>query len=242
MKLVIVRHGESEYNKLDLFSGWEDIALTEKGISEARAAGRDINQTGIHFDVAFTSVLKRSIKSLQYILDEIGQEWLPVHKTWRLNERSYGALQRLNKAETADERGHDLVNRWRKSYDALPPMLENDDPRHPCHDRRYAHVDPYLLPGGESLKTTLDRVLPCWSDQIVPHLLSGENVLVVSHRNTLRALVKYLEHISDQDIVKVDIPTGVPVVYDFDNKMNIVSKLELETEVISRSNPEISEK
>lgn len=236
MKLVIVRHGESEYNKSNLFSGWEDIALTEKGIEEAKEAGRRIRQTEIQFTAGFTSVLKRSIKSMQYILDEIGQEWLPVDKTWRLNERSYGALQRLNKAETADKRGHELVNRWRKSYDALPPILETDDPRHPCHDRRYAHVDPRLLPGGESLKTTLDRVLPCWSDQIAPHLMSGENVLVVSHRNTLRALVKYLENISDEAIIKVDIPTGIPVVYEFDEKMGIISKQELSAAFDPQSN------
>lgn len=232
MKLVIVRHGESEYNKLNLFSGWEDVPLTKKGIEEARSAGRMIGQTDIPFDTVFTSVLKRSIQSMQYILEEIGQEWLPVHKTWRLNERSYGALQRLNKAETAEKRGKELVNRWRKSYDALPPMLEMDDPRHPCHDRRYAAVDPHFLPGGESLKTTLDRVLPCWSDAIAPCLLSGENILIVSHRNTLRALVKYLENISDEAIVHVDIPTGIPVVYDFDRNLNIVSKKELTPEAM----------
>jgi 2,3-bisphosphoglycerate-dependent phosphoglycerate mutase len=227
MKLVIVRHGESEYNKKNLFSGWEDVPLTEKGIKEARAAGKSIRATGIEFDAAFCSVLQRSIHSLNYILNAIGQEWLPVHKTWRLNERSYGALQRLNKAETARKEGIEKVSRWRKSYDALPPMLSTDDPRHPCHDRRYARVDPHLLPGGESLKTTLDRVLPCWSDDIVPHLLNGENVLVVSHRNTLRALLKHLEHISDEDIIALDIPTGVPVVFEFDKSMAILSKKEL---------------
>jgi phosphoglycerate mutase, BPG-dependent, family 1 len=230
MKLVIVRHGESAYNKANLFSGWEDIPLTEKGINEAKAAGKRINETGIAFNIAFCSVLQRSIHSLNYILDEMGQEWLPVHKTWRLNERSYGALQRLNKAETARKEGIERVARWRKSYAALPPMLSTDDPRHPCHDRRYAHVDPHLLPGGESLKTTLDRVLPCWSDEIVPHLLNKENVLVVSHRNTLRALLKYLEHISDEAIISVDIPTGVPIVFDFDQEMNILSRKELKIE------------
>lgn len=230
MKLVIVRHGESEYNKKNLFSGWEDIPLTEKGIEEAKAAGKRIKDTGIEFDAAFCSVLQRSIHSLNYILDQIGQEWLPIYKTWRLNERSYGALQRLNKAETARKEGQEKVARWRKSYAALPPMLTTDDPRHPCHDRRYAQVDPHLLPGGESLKTTLDRVLPCWSDDIVPHLLRGENVLVVSHRNTLRALLKYLENISDEDIIALDIPTGVPVVFDFDRTMKIVSKEELTIE------------
>ncbi|MCO7176725.1 2,3-diphosphoglycerate-dependent phosphoglycerate mutase [Sporolactobacillus kofuensis] len=231
MKLVVVRHGESAYNKSNLFSGWEDVALTTNGIEEAKQAGRRLGKKQIEFDYAFTSVLKRSIKSLQYILDEMHQEWLPVKKTWRLNERSYGALQRLNKAETANKEGKALVNRWRKSYDALPPLLNLADPRHPIHDRRYSNVDPKLLPSGESLKTTLDRVLPCWADEIAPLLLGGKNVLVVSHRNTLRALVKYLENISDEDIVNVDVPTGAPVVYEFDKSLNILSKEELIDEV-----------
>jgi 2,3-bisphosphoglycerate-dependent phosphoglycerate mutase len=227
MKLVVVRHGESEFNESNLFSGWEDVELTENGIEEAKNAGQKLAQQQITFDYAFTSVLKRSIKSLNYILEELNQEWLPVNKTWRLNERSYGALQRLNKAETAEKLGKELVSRWRKSYDALPPMLELTDPRHPIHDRRYSNVDPRFLPGGESLKTTLDRVLPCWADEIAPLLLNGKNVLVVSHRNTLRALVKYLEQISDEVIVQFDVPTGVPVVYEFDQELNIVSKQEL---------------
>lgn len=230
MKLVVVRHGESEYNESNLFSGWEDVALTEKGIREAKAAGRIIKKMDISFDVAYTSVLKRSIKSLQYILDEIGQEWLPIHKTWRLNERSYGALQRLNKAETAERCGKELVDGWRKSYAILPPLLDVSDPRHPCHDPRYRHVDPHLLPAGESLKTTLDRVLPCWTDRIAPHLINGENVLIVSHRNTLRALLKYLDHLSDEAIVHVDVPTGTPIIYEFDHELNILSKKELAKE------------
>lgn len=227
MRLVVVRHGESEYNKSNLFSGWEDVKLTEKGIEEAKNAGLRLAEQHITFDYAFTSMLKRSIKSLDYILEAMDQEWLPVHKTWRLNERSYGALQRLNKADTAEQRGKELVSRWRKSYDALPPMLDESDPRHPIHDLRYKDVDPRLLPGGESLKTTLDRVLPCWADQIAPLLLEEKNILVVSHRNTLRALVKFLENISDEDIIHVDVPTGAPVVYEFDQNLNIVSKQEL---------------
>ncbi|MFT8316825.1 MAG: 2,3-diphosphoglycerate-dependent phosphoglycerate mutase [Sporolactobacillus sp.] len=230
MKLVIVRHGESEYNKLNLFSGWEDIALTEKGIEEAKIAGRLIKHENIMPDVTFTSVLRRSINSLNYILGELGSEWLPVYKSWRLNERSYGALQRLNKETTAEERGRERVSRWRKSYDAFPPLLEASDPRHPIHDRRYQDVDPRLLPAGESLKSTLYRVLPYWTDSIAPHLLQGENVLVVSHRNTLRALVKYLEKISDTEIVNVDVPTGIPIVYELDPRLNILSKKELSAE------------
>ncbi|MDD9148700.1 MULTISPECIES: 2,3-diphosphoglycerate-dependent phosphoglycerate mutase [unclassified Sporolactobacillus] len=226
MKLVVVRHGESEYNESNLFSGWEDIALTEKGIDEARTAGRIIKKMNISFDVAYTSVLRRSIKTLQYILDEIGREWLPVHKTWRLNERSYGALQRLNKAETAVKYGKERVDGWRKSFAILPPLLDAGDPRHPCHDPRYRHVDPHLLPAGESLKTTLERVLPCWADQIAPHLIDGENVLIVSHRNTLRALFKYLDHLSDEAIVHVDVPTGVPIIYEFDRELTVLSKRE----------------
>nr|WP_304654831.1 2,3-diphosphoglycerate-dependent phosphoglycerate mutase [Sporolactobacillus sp. STSJ-5] len=227
MKLVIVRHGESAFNESNLFSGWEDVDLTAKGIEEAKKAGTNLAQQQIIFDHAFTSVLKRSIRSLNYILQEMNQEWLPVQKTWRLNERSYGALQRLNKAETAEKQGKELVNRWRKSYDALPPMLDLSDPRHPIHDPRYHDVDPRLLPGGESLKTTQERVLPFWSDNIAPLLIEGKNVLVVSHRNTLRALVKFLEHISDDAIVHFDVPTGIPVVYEFDKNLNIVSKKEL---------------
>lgn len=227
MKLVIVRHGESKYNKLNLFSGWEDVPLTDHGIDEAKTAGRLISETDIPFDVVFTSVLKRAIQSMNYILNEMDQNWLPVYKTWRLNERSYGALQRLNKAETADRMGKEKVSHWRKGYDALPPLLSMDDPRHPVHDRRYADVDPRFLPAGESLKSTLYRVLPFWTDHIAPHLISGENVLIVSHRNTLRALVKYIEKISDKDIVHVDVPTGVPVMYDFDRNLNIIVKKEL---------------
>ncbi|MCL1632628.1 2,3-diphosphoglycerate-dependent phosphoglycerate mutase [Sporolactobacillus sp. CPB3-1] len=229
MKLVIVRHGESAYNELNLFSGWEDISLTAKGIQEAKEAGKQLAQQKMIFDYAFTSVLKRSIRSLNYILEEMDQEWVPVHKTWRLNERSYGALQRLNKAETAKEQGEERVSRWRKSYDALPPLLDPSDPRHPSHDRRYQSMDQRILPAGESLKTTLDRVLPCWTDEIAPRLLAGNNVLLVSHRNTLRALVKYLENISDDDIVNVDVPTGIPVIYHFDSQLSIVSKKELGT-------------
>ncbi|MFT8362329.1 MAG: 2,3-bisphosphoglycerate-dependent phosphoglycerate mutase [Sporolactobacillus sp.] len=227
MKLAIVRHGESDYNERNLFSGWEDVPLTEKGVQEAREAGQRLKQLNLTFDRAFCSVLIRSIKSLQVILDVLGEEWLPVSKSWRLNERSYGALQQLNKEETAVLRGRELVNRWRKSFDAFPPLLSPEDPRHPIHDPRYRTVDPRLLPAGESLQSTLQRVVPYWSDAIAPHLLNGENVLIVSHRNTLRALVKYLEAISDQDIVHVDVPTGVPIVYEFDESLHIVSKKQL---------------
>ncbi|BBN98899.1 2,3-diphosphoglycerate-dependent phosphoglycerate mutase [Sporolactobacillus terrae] len=227
MKLVVVRHGESEFNELNLFSGWEDVDLTNKGIKEAKHAGALLANQNLSFDAAFTSVLKRSIKSLNYILERLDQEWIPVHKSWRLNERSYGALQRLNKAETAEKEGKERVNRWRKSYDALPPMLNVSDPRHPVHDRRYHNIDPHALPGGESLKTTLDRVLPFWTDQIAPLLRDGNNVLVVSHRNTLRALVKHLENLSDEEIVHVDVPTGVPVIFEFDQALTLVSKKEL---------------
>ncbi|MFT8871158.1 MAG: 2,3-bisphosphoglycerate-dependent phosphoglycerate mutase [Sporolactobacillus sp.] len=227
MKLVVVRHGESEYNKLNLFSGWEDVPLTATGVEEARQAGRQIKAAGCLFDVAFTSVLQRSIRSLNLILEETGQEWLPVEKSWRLNERSYGALQRLNKEETAVNRGRELVNRWRKGYRALPPLLTAEDPRHPSHDPRYHCVDPRLLPAGESLETTLQRVMPYWSDQIVPHLLRGEDVLIVSHRNTLRALIKYIEALSDEAIVRFDVPTGIPILYEFDKRLSVVSKCEL---------------
>jgi 2,3-bisphosphoglycerate-dependent phosphoglycerate mutase len=215
-KLVLVRHGQSDWNLKNLFTGWTDVDLTEQGIDEARRAGRQLREQGYLFDIAFTSVLTRAIRTLWLIMSEMDQMWIPVERSWRLNERHYGALQGLNKAETAAKHGADQVKIWRRSYDIPPPPLEPVDPRHPCHDPRYRKLDPRDLPGTESLKSTLERVKPYWEDRIAPELLAGQNVLVAAHGNSLRALAKMLEDISERDIVEFNIPTGVPRVYELD--------------------------
>ncbi|HSG63999.1 MAG TPA: 2,3-diphosphoglycerate-dependent phosphoglycerate mutase [Gammaproteobacteria bacterium] len=215
-KLVLVRHGQSDWNLKNLFTGWTDVDLTEQGIDEARRAGRQLREQGYVFDIAFTSVLTRAIRTLWLMLSEMDLMWIPVERSWRLNERHYGALQGLNKAETAAKHGADQVKIWRRSYDIPPPPLETADPRHPCHDPRYRKLDPRDLPGTESLKSTLERVKPYWEDRIAPELLAGQNVLVAAHGNSLRALAKMLEDISEGDIVEFNIPTGVPRVYELD--------------------------
>lgn len=214
--LVMVRHGQSEWNLKNLFTGWTDVDLTEQGVSEARAGARTLLDEGIDFDIAFTSVLTRAIRTLWLILDEMDRLWLPVERHWRLNERHYGALQGLDKAKTAEKHGADQVKIWRRSYDIPPPALADDDERHPRHDRRYRDIAQGALPGTESLKTTLDRVRPYWEDRILPELRNGKNVLVAAHGNSLRAMVKMLEDISDDDITEFNIPTGVPRIYEFD--------------------------
>ncbi len=214
-RLILVRHGQSEWNLKNLFTGWTDVDLTEQGIREARDAARVLSAEGFSFDVAHTSVLVRAIRTLWLIMDEMQLSWVPVHRHWRLNERHYGALQGLDKAETTERHGAEQVKVWRRSYDIPPPPLAADDQRHPRHDRRYAGVAPGALPATESLKTTLDRVLPYWEDHIVPDLMSGRDVLVAAHGNSLRALVKMLEVISDDAITEFNIPTGVPRVYEF---------------------------
>ncbi len=219
-KLVLLRHGESVWNKENRFTGWTDVDLSEKGIAEARAAGQTLKQEGYTFDVAFTSVLKRAIRTLQFALDELDLLWLPVQKSWRLNERHYGALQGLNKAETAQKFGDAQVLVWRRSYDIPPPALERGDERFPGHDRRYANLDPRTLPTTECLKDTVERFLPYWQDAIVPALQAGQRVILVAHGNSLRALVKYLDNIGDQEIVALNIPTGVPLVYELDDTLN----------------------
>ena len=218
-KLVLVRHGQSEWNLQNLFTGWTDVDLTDKGVAEARQAGRDLKNAGFEFDVAFTSVLVRAIRTLWFMLEEMDRTWIPVERRWRLNERHYGALQGLNKAETAAKHGADQVKIWRRSYDIPPPPLEVNDARHPSGDPRYARVPASALPGTESLKITLDRVRPCWEDDIAPRLLQGDDVLVAAHGNSLRALVKMLEDISDNDIVEFNIPTGIPRVYELDAQL-----------------------
>ena len=216
-KLVLCRHGQSDWNLKNLFTGWTDVDLTEKGIAEAREAGRLLAGLDYDIDVAFTSVLKRAIRTLWIMLDEMDRMWIPVVRDWRLNERHYGALQGLNKAETAAKYGDEQVHVWRRSYATPPPPLEADDERHPSHDPRYSGISD--LPGTESLATTLDRVKPCWEEVIAPELRAGRNVLIAAHGNSLRALVKMLDEVSEEEITGFNIPTGVPLVYDLDDDL-----------------------
>jgi 2,3-bisphosphoglycerate-dependent phosphoglycerate mutase len=218
-RLVLVRHGQSDWNLKNLFTGWTDVDLTEQGIREATRAGQLLKAQDITFDMAFTSVLTRAIRTLWLILSEMELMWIPVERSWRLNERHYGALQGLNKAETTALHGAEQVKIWRRSYDIPPPPLEPDDPRHPCHDARYRNLDPAELPAAESLKTTLERVKPYWEDQIAPRLVAGQNILVAAHGNSLRALAKMLEDISEEEIVEFNIPTGVPRIYELDSNL-----------------------
>lgn len=227
-KLVLIRHGQSEWNLSNQFTGWVDVDLSEKGVEEAKHAGQLVKQAGLEFDQACTSVLTRAIKTLHYVLEESDQLWIPEMKTWRLNERHYGALQGLNKKETADKYGADQVHIWRRSYDVLPPLLKATDEGSAAKDRRYADLDPRIIPGGENLKVTLERVIPFWEDHIAPDLLAGKNVIIAAHGNSLRALTKYIENISDADIMNLEMATGEPVVYDFDEKLNVNSKNKLD--------------
>jgi len=215
-QVVLLRHGESDWNKANRFTGWTDVGLSEKGVEEAREAGRLLRAEGFRFDVAYTSVLKRAIKTLWLALEELDQMWIPVINSWRLNERHYGALQGLNKAETAKEFGEAQVKIWRRSYDTPPPALEETDPRHPKSDPRYAALPPADLPRTESLKDTVARFLPYWHDTIAPDIRSGRRVVIAAHGNSLRALVKHLDGISDQEIVGLNIPTGIPLLYRLD--------------------------
>lgn len=218
-KIVLVRHGQSTWNLENRFTGWTDVGLTEQGVAEAREAGRLLQEGGYEFDVAYTSVLRRAIKTLWIVLEEMGLEWLPVYRAWQLNERHYGALQGLNKAEMAQKFGEEQVHIWRRSYDIPPPPLDLNDERHPRFDRRYAALSPDHLPATESLKITLERVLPYWHMVLAPAVMSGQRLLVVAHGNSLRALVKYLDGISDEEIPGLNIPTGVPLVYELDEDL-----------------------
>ena len=226
-KLVFIRHGQSEWNLENLFTGWVDVNLSEQGEREAKEAGRKLKEAGIEFDQAYTSVLTRAIKTLHFALEESGQLWIPETKSWRLNERHYGALQGKNKADAAEKYGDEQVHIWRRSYDVLPPLLDANDEGSAANDRRYAELDPRIIPGGENLKVTLERVIPFWEDNIAPDLLDGKNVIVAAHGNSLRALTKYIENISDEDIMDVEMATGQPVVYELDDNLNIVSKEKL---------------
>lgn len=215
-KLVLIRHGESQWNKENRFTGWKDVDLSEKGRVEAAEGGRQLKTDGFSFDVAYTSVLKRAIRTLWLVLDEMDLMWIPVHRRWRLNERHYGALQGLNKAETAAKYGENQVKIWRRAYDTPPPALEPTDERFPGFDPRYADLKPEELPLTECLKDTVARFLPLWHDEIAPMVKSGKRVLIAAHGNSLRALVKYLDNISDDAIVELNIPTGIPLVYELD--------------------------
>ena len=221
-KLILCRHGQSDWNLKNLFTGWKDVDLTEQGIEEAIEAGRTVAALDYDIDIAFTSVLKRAIRTLWLMLDEMDRMWIPVIRDWRLNERHYGALQGLNKAETAAKYGDDQVHIWRRSYDIPPPALESDDERHPVHDPRYAGID--ALPGTESLALTLERVLPCWEECVAPELRAGRNVLIAAHGNSLRALVKMLDEVSDEEITGFNIPTGIPIAYELDDDLKPVSR------------------
>jgi len=215
-KLVLMRHGQSAWNLENRFTGWVDVDLTEQGRNEAKKGAQDLKAEGIEVDLAFTSVLKRAIQTLWISLEELDRMWIPVRRSWRLNERFYGGLTGLDKTETAKKHGDEQVHVWRRSYDIPPPPMERDDPQHPVKDPRYQGLDPRLMPDTESLKLTLERVLPYWHDAIAPELLAGKNVLVAAHGNSLRALLKYLEDVSEDEITGINIPTGIPRLYDLD--------------------------
>ena len=224
VKLVLLRHGQSQWNLDNRFTGWVDVDITDQGRAEAREAGRQIKAAGLKFDVAFTSVLKRAIRTLWIALDELDQMWIPVQRSWKLNERHYGALTGLDKAETTAKHGEEQVKIWRRSYDIPPPPMDVNDDGHPRFDARYAGIDPKALPATESLKTTLERVLPYWQEAIAPLLRQGKNVIVVAHGNSLRALVKYLDGMSEEEVLELNIPTGIPLLYELDAELRPVSK------------------
>lgn len=215
-KLVLLRHGESEWNKQNRFTGWHDVDLSEKGLAEAKKAGQVLKENGFTFDVAFTSLLKRAIRTLWLTLDDMDLMWIPVHRSWRLNERHYGDLQGLNKAETAAKYGDDQVLIWRRSYDTPPPALEKSNPHYPGNDPRYGGLSDKELPLTECLKDTVARFLPYWHETILPAIQSGKKVIIAAHGNSLRALVKYLDEVSEDEIVQLNIPTGMPLVYELD--------------------------
>jgi 2,3-bisphosphoglycerate-dependent phosphoglycerate mutase len=223
-RLVLLRHGESTWNKENRFTGWTDVDLSDKGREEAREAGRLMAAQKMEFDVAFTSVLKRAIRTLWIALDEMDMMWIPVHNSWRLNERHYGGLQGLNKAETAAKHGEEQVLIWRRSFDTPPPKLALEDPGHPSHDRRYANVPMHELPVTESLKDTIARFLPCWHDSIAPEIRRGRRVIIVAHGNSMRALVKFLDNMSEDAIMAENIPTGIHLVYQLNEDLRPLTK------------------
>ena len=222
MKLVLVRHGESEWNKLNLFTGWTDVDLSEKGHEEAKAAGKLLKAEGYDFDIAYTSYLKRAIHTLNHILDEMDRNWIPVVKTWKLNERHYGDLQGKNKSEAAEKFGEEQVKIWRRSFDVKPPVLSDDDERSAKKQAMYRDVDAEFLPQNESLETTIERVIPFYLETIKADMKAGKRVIIAAHGNSLRALVKYLDNLSNEEILGVNIPTGTPLVYEFDDNFKVI--------------------
>lgn len=222
--LVVVRHGESVWNKENRFTGWKDVDLSDKGKEEAQKAGKLLKEKGLKFNFAYTSRLTRAIKTLNFILDEMSLQWVPVTKEWRLNERHYGGLQGLNKAETAEKHGEDQVKIWRRSYDTPPPQMAASDSEHPSHDPRYKDVAANELPAGESLKDTVARFLPLWNQKIAPDIKAGKEILIAAHGNSLRALIMHLEGMSQADIMEVNVPTGIPLVYKLDADMKVIGK------------------
>ena len=224
MKLVLLRHGQSEWNKLNLFTGWKDVDLSEKGVEEAKSAGKKLKEAGIEFDIAYTSYLKRAIKTLNIALEEMDSLYIKTVKTWRLNERHYGALQGLNKKETAEKYGDEQVHIWRRSFDIAPPLMDKDDENSAHRDKKYRDFPQDVIPDGESLKLTLERTLPFFMDDIGPSLIAGKNVLVAAHGNSLRSITKYIENISDEEITSVEIATGEPIVYTLDENLKIIKK------------------
>jgi 2,3-bisphosphoglycerate-dependent phosphoglycerate mutase len=223
MKVTLLRHGESTWNLENRFTGWTDVDLTENGIREAHQAGKLLREEGYMFDIAYTSVLKRAVRTLWIVQDELDLMWIPVRRDWRLNERHYGALQGLNKAETAEKYGEEKVLQWRRSYDLRPPELTRKDSRYPGHDARYKGLDEKDIPLGECLKDTVNRFLPYWHSNIVPEIKKGKRVLIVAHGNSLRALVKYLDQMTDEEIIKLNIPTGIPLIYELDDDLRPVT-------------------
>ena len=222
--LVLIRHGESQWNHENRFTGWKDVELSEKGIKEAEKAGKHLLNENFKFDIAYTSCLTRAIKTLNLVLSEMNMNWLPVIKDWRLNERHYGDLQGLNKSETAEKHGEAQVKIWRRSYDTPPPLMSVSNPEHPSHDPRYKNIDPKMLPSGESLKDTVNRFLPLWNQQISKDILSGQKVLIAAHGNSIRALIQHLEGLTETEIMEVNMPTGIPMVYELDSSLKVISK------------------
>jgi 2,3-bisphosphoglycerate-dependent phosphoglycerate mutase len=221
-KLVLLRHGESVWNKANRFTGWTDVDLSEKGVEEAKEAGRTLKERGFTFDMAFTSYLRRAIKTLWLALEEMDQMWIPVHNSWRLNEKHYGTLQGLNKAETAEKYGEEQVLKWRRSFDIPPDPIPDDDERNPKHDPRYKNLNPNDIPATESLKDTIERMIPYWEGSIKPALKNHNQILVAAHGNSLRAVVKYLKKMSNEEIISFNIPTGIPYVFEFDDELNLI--------------------
>ena len=239
-RLVLIRHGQSTWNQENRFTGWTDVDLTERGVEEARTAGQSLREAGLGFDVAYTSLLTRAIRTCWHVLEELDLRWIPVHRTWRLNERHYGGLQGLNKSEMAAQHGEEQVHIWRRSYATPPPELSTDDERHPRFDPKYQQLDPRLLPGTEALLHTVERVLPFWMDEIAPTIRSGRRVLIAAHGNSLRALVKYLDEVSEDAITGLNIPTGMPLLYELDADLRPLSRRYLgDPEAVAKAQAEV---